>query len=140
MAYGVGEIDGHIVRDFISLEQNGDMSTEINFLAVNRALKLSGLDSDGLLGLSPKIRQRKANSETVDILIHQLASKGILQKAMFSLELNDGISNKDSHFYFGGYNKVLIAEAKTLRNPNIPEDASNRSKSDDGIFWMNINS
>ena len=59
---------------------------------------------------------------------------------MFSLELNDVVSNKDSHFYFGGYNQELIAEAQTLRNSNNLEDASNRSKSNDGIFWMNINS
>lgn len=70
VAYGVGEIDGHIVKDYISLEQTGELSAEINFLAVNRALKLSGLDSDGLLGLSPKHRLTQEKSETVDILVH----------------------------------------------------------------------
>ena len=59
---------------------------------------------------------------------------------MFALELKDTQSKEDSFFYFGGYSAEIIKQAGTKRNPDISADLKNQSKSDDGIFWMNINS
>lgn len=92
MAYGVGQIDGFIVNDYIMLDGRGSVEkngTRINFLAVNSAKELSGLAADGLLGLSPKLRQKKGSREAVDLLIKKMAETGKIKKALFSLYLTD---------------------------------------------------
>jgi hypothetical protein len=54
VTYGIGEIEGLIYNDNVYLSDFSDKGAKVNFLAVYEAKNLSGIESDGLLGLSPK--------------------------------------------------------------------------------------
>jgi hypothetical protein len=54
--YGVGYVKGNIVNDDISVtEDKSSTAKDVNFLSVFTTKELSGLESDGLLGLSPRV-------------------------------------------------------------------------------------
>jgi len=54
--------------------------------------------------------------------------------------LNNVESKKPSYLYLGGWKEELIEKAGTKRKSGDPDDKDNKKKSDDGIFWMNVNS
>tara|TARA_B110000285_G_C14516538_1_gene334656 strand:+ start:36 stop:218 length:183 start_codon:yes stop_codon:yes gene_type:complete len=56
---------------------------------------------------------------------------------MFSLSLKKTSDTEKSKAYIGGYDQSIIDAAETQYKNG---DLSNRQKSKDGIFWMNINS
>eukprot|EP00356_Strombidium_inclinatum_P015291 CAMPEP_0170486476 /NCGR_PEP_ID=MMETSP0208-20121228/5488_1 /TAXON_ID=197538 /ORGANISM="Strombidium inclinatum, Strain S3" /LENGTH=83 /DNA_ID=CAMNT_0010760433 /DNA_START=857 /DNA_END=1108 /DNA_ORIENTATION=+ len=63
------------------------------------------------------------------LLVNELKKDGILDKAMFGLYLTD--TNADSKIHFGGYDLRIVEEAKKEFGDQGTED---------GIFWMKINS
>ena len=56
---------------------------------------------------------------------------------MFTLQLRDKDSDEPSRMIIGGYDEATIDKMGTRKSG--PEDAD-PSKTEDGIFWMNINS
>ncbi len=56
---------GHIVEDDIALTKDGRFQAhDVNFISVFRAVGLSNLKSDGILGLSPRHNDKDYNSKT----------------------------------------------------------------------------
>jgi len=102
---------------------------------------LSTLESDGLLGLSPKTNRLTDDNIEVHLLINELKKDGIIDKALFSMYLTDyrkksKIYRKKSKMHFGGWDETILAES-VKENKKLGVDTS---KSDNGISWMDINS
>ena len=57
ISYGNGKITGHLVSDTIYAYQSlpGTPEAQVNFVAADRVENLGMLESEGLLGLSPRI-------------------------------------------------------------------------------------
>ena len=54
VSYGIGSIKGYVVNDDIALSDSADSAAKgVNFLSIYYADMLHGIESDGLLGLSP---------------------------------------------------------------------------------------
>ena len=73
---------------------NSNIATakDVNFLSVNIAHDLDTLVSDGLLGLSPKVRKWGnwiSEDNQVHLLVNQLKKDGVISKAMFSMYLTE---------------------------------------------------
>ena len=65
-------------------------ATDVNFISVFEASKLSSLESDGLLGLSPKTYSKgKKSGEQIHLLVNELKKDGIIDHAIFSMYLQD---------------------------------------------------
>ena len=63
MRYGSGAIEGWVVNDDIAISSDKKtMATNVNFINVYQAEDLHILESDGLLGLSPKTMRRGDDS------------------------------------------------------------------------------
>ena len=115
----------------IAIDDNGDgiLAHDVNFISVFESTDLFGIQSDGLLGLSP----RKANSGgnlTVHLLVDELKNDGRIDKAMFAFDLRS-VSNPsyESKVTFGGYDMAVAQERATVF----------RDFDDDGlafIHWM----
>lgn len=69
---------------------------EFKFISVKETLHFEAFEADGILGLA---RQKEEDSETSHFL-EALKEAGIIQKAVFALEIN-GIG-QDSWIHFGG--------------------------------------
>ena len=54
-----------------------------------RAADLASLESDGLLGLSPKTRKYGRSGEEIHLLITELKKDKVMEKAMFAIYLTD---------------------------------------------------
>ncbi len=53
--YGIGSVEGYVVNDDVAIANSQSaMALDVNFLSVFGATDLSGIKSDGLLGLSPR--------------------------------------------------------------------------------------
>merc|ERR1712226_1172226 len=51
----MGEIEGNVVTDDVALTKSTRFQAQqVNLLSVYKAIELDSLESDGLLGLSPK--------------------------------------------------------------------------------------
>lgn len=59
------------------------------------------MESDGLLGLSPKTDRESQSGEQIHILIEELKNDGIIDRAMFAMYLSD--KSEVSKVHFGGY-------------------------------------
>ena len=101
----------------------------MNFISVFESIELFGIQSDGLLGLSP----RKTNSGgelTVHLLVDELKNDGVIDKAMFAFDLR---SVEDpfatSKVTFGGYDNAIVRERAS---PFRDFDASGNGI----IHWM----
>lgn len=95
---------------------------------------MSTLESDGLLGLSPKTNRLTDDNIEVHLLINELKKDGIIDKALFAMYLTD--YRKKSKMHFGGWDENILAES-VKENKKLGVDTS---KSDNGISWMDINS
>lgn len=114
-------------------------SAKVNFLAATKVIKLAGMYADGLAGLSPRlIRRHASKDEQRDLIINKFFESGSIEKKMFSLYFKS--DDKISKMLIGGYDEQCIEERGTKRNPDNAADANDLTKSDDGIFWMYINS
>lgn len=55
ITYGIGYVEGEVVNDDVAIISSASgMAKDVNFLSVDKARDLSGIQSDGLLGLSPR--------------------------------------------------------------------------------------
>ena len=77
------------------------MASNVNFISVYYANQLSSLESDGLLGLSPKTERASKSGEEIHILIDELKNDNIIERAMFAMYLRD--QSEQSKMHFGGY-------------------------------------
>lgn len=128
--YGIGSIKGNVVNDDISItNQRITMASDVNFISVFEANNLATLESDGLLGLSPKTERASKSGEEIHLLIQELKNDNIIDKAMFSMFLTD--TSQQSRMHFGGYDQTIIDKFK---------EYNSGSSSDDGVYWMKINS
>jgi hypothetical protein len=59
----------------------------VNLLSVYKAIDLNSLESDGLLGLSPKTKKYGRSGEELHLLITELRKDKVMEKAMFSIYL-----------------------------------------------------
>lgn len=105
------------------------MASDVNFVSVFEANNLATLESDGLLGLSPKTERASKSGEDIHLLINELKNDGIIDKAMFSMYLTD--NSQQSKMQFGGWDQTIIDRYKKFNNG---------STSNDGVYWMRINS
>ena len=137
VVYGISEISGYVVNDDIAIAPSTKyMATDVNFLSVNKAKDLSTLESDGLMGLSPKSkRSNKGKSgEEMHLLVNELKKDGIIKEAVFAIYLTD--TRGQSTMQFGGYDPEIVLDSM---KENGKDDAS-ISDAPDGIYWMSINS
>ena len=112
------------------------MATDVNFLSVNKAIDLSTLESDGLMGLSPKSKraQKGKSGEEMHLLVNELKKDGIIKSAVFAIYLTD--TRGQSTMQFGGYDPEIVLDSM---KENGESDAA-ISDTPDGIYWMQINS
>ena len=135
--YGSGSVAGHLVSDMIYAEQQSPASPQanVNFIAAYSAANLTGLRGDGLIGLSPRTKAT-AGESGADSIIQKFYESGSISTPMFTLSFN--WLGQQSKMMIGGYDEKSIEIKGTKRAG--PADAEDMSKSDDGIFWMYINS
>jgi len=113
-----------VVNDDVAIiSSKSGMAKDVNFLNVNKARDLSGIQSDGLLGLSPRNTERQ---DEVHLLVDELQKDGIIRDAIFAFYLTD--ENGQSKVKFGAYDQNIVNEAKK----KYPNSA--------GIHWMKQNS
>ena len=87
VTYGIGYIKGTVVNDDIAIENNQKSAArDVNFLSVFHANQLDTIESDGLLGLSPKVIRQEKN---MHLLVDQLKVDGVISKAIFAMYLAD---------------------------------------------------
>ena len=87
----MGSIEGYVVNDDISITADvSTMATDVNFINVYTAKDLFEVESDGLLGLSPKTyRDGQHSGEEVHLLVDELKASGIIDKSLFAFYLTD---------------------------------------------------
>lgn len=89
--YGIGEIEGYVVNDDISITSNKETLTkDVNFINVYYARSLATLQADGLLGLSPHTnRSGDKSGESVHLLVTEMKKDGVIKNAIFAMYLAD---------------------------------------------------
>ena len=128
--YGIGSIKGNVVNDDISITDKAiTMARNVNFISVFEAKNLSTLESDGLLGLSPKTDRPSKSGEEIHLLVDELKNDGIIDKAMFSMYLTD--ETEQSKMHFGGYDLKIVERYRAVNRETPTKD---------GVHWMEINS
>lgn len=88
--YGIGEVGGEVVVDDFALTDSDEFkASDVNFLAVDYAKDLTGLRSDGLLGLSPRSSYpvSRNSGHEMHLLVDELHKDGKIDSAMFSVYL-----------------------------------------------------
>jgi hypothetical protein len=80
VVYGIGEIKGQIVNDDIAITKSTEyQAIDVNFLSVYYAKDLATIESDGLLGLSPKSNYvSRGNTEPMHLLVNEMKIDGII--------------------------------------------------------------
>ena len=91
LSYGTGKLHGKLVSDDVWSDQVNPTHPHavVNFMLVEDAQNMDNLKSDGLIGLSPEIRDEDPNSHESDSLIQKFYESGSIDKKMFSLYLGD---------------------------------------------------
>ena len=109
--YGSGAIEGWVVNDDISItEDSSTMAKDVNFINVYQAEDLHILESDGLLGLSPKTYRRGDESqEQIHSLVTELHKDKVIDQATFAIYLAD--DRRKSFAHFGGFDRKIVDEA-----------------------------
>ena len=88
--YGVGSIEGRVVTDHIALSATGEFQAQdVNFLSVYHAVDLASLESDGLLGLSPRTQKYGQSGAELHLLVSELRKDGAINSAVFAMYLAD---------------------------------------------------
>lgn len=86
--YGMGEIEGNVVTDDVALTKSTRFQAQqVNLLSVYKAIELDSLESDGLLGLSPKTMKYGRSGEELHLLVTELKKDKVMKKAMFAIYL-----------------------------------------------------
>jgi hypothetical protein len=133
--YGIGKVMGYVVNDDIAITSDPKtMATDVNFISVYSAEELDTLESDGLLGLSPKTYRRGESGEEIHLLVNELKKDGVIDRAMFAMYLAD--DRRKSVAHFGGYDPKIVEES--LRE--MKDRGIDTSGSEGGIYWTAINS
>ena len=86
------------------------MASDVNFISVFEAKNLATLESDGLLGLSPKTERASKSGEEIHLLINELKNDNIIDRAMFAMYLTD--NTQQSKMHFGGYDQSIVDRYK----------------------------
>lgn len=133
--YGIGKVAGYVVNDDIAITSDPKtMATDVNFISVTTAEQLDTLESDGLLGLSPKTFRRGESGELIHLLVDELKKDGVIDRAMFAMYLAD--NTRKSFAHFGGYDQQIVKESlEEMKNKGY-----DTSGSENGIYWTQINS
>ena len=88
--YGIGKIEGSVVNDDVSiLPSKEGQAQDVNFLSVYKAKDLSTLESDGLLGLSPRTTRTGYSGYEMHLLVTELQKDGVIDRAIFAVYLTD---------------------------------------------------
>jgi hypothetical protein len=111
-------------------------TANVNFVSAWEVKGLGPMKADGILGLSPRILKSKDGENKRENVIMKFLESGSIKKAMFSLYFSD--ENQKSRMVIGGYDEGRIKAKGNKRGPE--DDPNDLSKTDDGIFWMDINS
>ena len=91
-------------------------------------MDLLGLETDGLLGLSPNFVSTSGDGE---LYLNSLKDGGAIGEAIFSMQLQ--FTSQDSKMWFGGYDEDLVK--------SYYDDAFKVNKTvDDMITWMYLTS
>ena len=109
--------------DVAIIPSESGMARDVNFINVDKARDLSGIQSDGLLGLSPRNTRR---TDEVHLLVDELQKDGIVKDALFAFYLTD--ENGQSKVKFGAYDEQIVNNLQS-KFPNSV-----------GIHWMEQNS
>jgi len=94
------------------------------------------MKADGILGLSPRMIPDQGEEKNTENVIWKWYENGSIKKPIFSLHF-DYVREK-STMVIGGYDQIKIKNKGNIRAPT--DDPNDMTKTDDGIFWMNINS
>eukprot|EP00347_Sterkiella_histriomuscorum_P017895 403347570 len=99
ITYGTGEVWGHPSDETICLDYRDRSKClfERDFLLVFQADNLTGLQSDGVLGLSP----RKDYGSDKDNFVESLMEQGLIKQKIFSINIAN--SDEEPKIIFGGY-------------------------------------
>lgn len=135
VTYGMGRIHGVVVNDDIAISEDPEtMAHDVNFISVISASQLDTLESDGLLGLSPKTYRKGASGEEIHLLVNELKESGVIDRSMFAIYLAD--ERRKSFAHFGGYDGQIVNESLREREA----EGHNTSDSENGVYWTEINS
>ena len=123
MHYGVGSITGYVASDSVALTKSTKYQAQgVNFLSVFDADNLNYLESDGLIGLSPKRPMIGYNpAKPLKLLINSLTESHVIKSLVFAVFLGD--QHAQSKVQFGGYDQKLVEEAVFLRPEGSAEKA-----------------
>jgi len=93
-----------IAGDAVSISTDSStLASGAKFLSVFTATDLKGLETDGLLGLSPTFVSKTGQGE---LYLTTMAKNGIIKKAVFSMRLRE--STATSMMWFGGYDEATV--------------------------------
>lgn len=130
VTYGQGYIKGTVVNDDIAISSDpSTMAQDVNFILVREAKDLTGLQADGLLGLSPMTyRDGSKSGEQVHLLMNELKKDKVIDRAMFAVFLDD--TKGASMIHIGGFDQKIVDDSV--------KDAQDRGLTEQGIRWMPI--
>eukprot|EP00347_Sterkiella_histriomuscorum_P000579 403375303 len=138
--YGAGSVWGYKSTDLLCLDSTNNQETclnNFNFLAVFVASDLSGLQCDGIVGLSPSNQFSGS-----DLFIDKLYQNNIISKKMFSLSL--GGTDEKSKVIFGGYDLRYAKDNQNITwnkliDTNYWSVRLNKAKIGDYVFMLDTN-
>ena len=139
--YGIGYVSGFITKDMVSLDSEGKLGVDQEFLQIRQIQGLEQLKGEGVLGIGKK----GLIPGSYMTFIENLKKQGKIQNNMFSLYLLGNECKEDSKIIIGGYNESLfegdITYVKVVDDDfwNIPIEnlffkKKNETKSIDSIY------
>jgi hypothetical protein len=112
--YGKGFVKGTVCNDDFSLTPSVTTQARyVNFLSVSESKDFMNLESDGILGLSPRTKEKGYDSGIMKhLFVNELKKDRVIRRAMFSVFLGT-IDTRDytetiSKIQFGGYQQSII--------------------------------
>ncbi|KAL4474853.1 hypothetical protein ABPG74_001549 [Tetrahymena malaccensis] len=99
--YGVGSVDGYVVKENIYLSDKDQTGFEYEFLLVKNVTNFKVLQIQGIIGLGRE-ESSEFNHQTI---LGSMKKKGVIDQRVFSLFLSDSSCLGNSVLVFGGYNE-----------------------------------
>ena len=128
VTYGKGQVQGYVVSDQVGLVSDGSVTaTSSKFLSIFTATDISGISSDGLLGLSPTFMASASSGG--ELLMTSLVRTGVVSKKMFSMYL--ATYTKQSKIFFGGWNDTYVTAM-------YPADQLVNKTVSDLVCWVSL--
>lgn len=116
--YVQGYIKGNVCNDDFALTTDKKTQAKyVNFLSVFKAEDFNNLESDGILGLSPRTKDKGNDSGIMKhLFVQELKKDRVIDKAIFAiyLSIQDQKTYKEinrSKIHFGGWDGTIVDDS-----------------------------